>query len=110
MADSISIGAAYRDQAIVNGSITTTPVGATTLTSTGATNLANTSACTLGFHGATAVVQRQSSAFAAVATTAAINSSISSSCFGFTSAQATAIILLVNELRAAAVELGLIAT
>lgn len=70
----------------------------------------NSSARALGFYGATAVTQRQSSAMAAVATTAAINASISSSCFGFTSAQATAIVVLVNELRAAAVALGLIAT
>lgn len=68
------------------------------------------SAEAIGFYGATPVTQRQSSAVAAVPTTAAINSSISSSCFGFTSAQATAIVALVNELRAAAVALGLIAT
>lgn len=72
--------------------------------------IGNTSAELIGFYGATPIAQRQSSAVAAVATTAAINSSISSSCFGFTSAQATAIVALVNELRAAAVALGLIAT
>jgi uncharacterized protein YkwD len=123
MPDSISIGAAYRDQKIVGGAIDNTVIGATTaaagtfaaltataLTATGAVNLAATSAIAVGFYGATAVAQRQSSAMPAVATTAAINSSISSSCFGFTSAQATAIVTLVNELRAAAVALGLIAT
>lgn len=68
------------------------------------------SAETIGFYGATPIAQRQSSAVPAVATTAGINSSISSSCFGFTSAQCAAIIALVNELRAAAVALGLIAT
>lgn len=69
-----------------------------------------TSAVPIGFYGATPITQRASSAVPAVVTTAAINSSISSSCFGYTSAQATAIVALVNELRAAAVALGLIAT
>ena len=77
----------------------------------GGTVLGHSSAELIGFYGvATPVAQRQSSAVPAVVTTAAINSSISSSCFGFTSAQATGIVLLVNELRAAAVALGLIAT
>ena len=75
------------------------------------TILGRTSATLLGFYGvATPVAQRQSSVAPAVATTAGINSSISSSCFGFTSAQCAAIIALVNELRAAAVALGLVAT
>lgn len=65
---------------------------------------------TLGFYGATPVAQPALSAYAAVATTAVINSSISSSCFGYTSAQATAIVTLVNGLRAALVSLGLGAT
>lgn len=77
----------------------------------GGTILGNTSAELIGFYNvATPVSQRQSSAVPAVVTTAAINSSISSSCFGFTSAQAASIVALVNELRAAAVALGLIAT
>lgn len=124
MPDSISIGVAYRDQKIDGGLIENTAIGTTTkaagafttLNATGATTLdgsvaiGNASVDAVGFYGATAVTQRASSAFAAVATTAVIASSISSSCFGFTSAQATNIILLVNELRAAAVALGLIAT
>lgn len=81
-----------------------------TLTTTGTTILASTSATLLGFHGQAAVAQRQSSVAPAVATTAAINSSISSSCFGYTSAQAAAIVALVNELRAALVQVGMIAT
>ena len=118
MANSKATGVAYSDPAISGGTINDTVIGGTTaaagtfaaLTATGAVNLAATSAIAVGFHGATAVTQRQSSAMPAVATTAAINASISSSCFGFTSAQATAIVVLVNELRAAAVALGLIAT
>lgn len=63
------------------------------------------------FYSASAgVAQPQLSAFPAVATTAGINSSISSSCFGFTSAQCAAIIALVNGLRAQQVTLGLGAT
>lgn len=74
------------------------------------TILGSSSAALIGFYGATPVVKRQSSLAPAVATTAGINSSISSSCFGFTSAQCSAILALVNELRAAAVQIGLIAT
>lgn len=87
-----------------------TGITGTSLTVNGNAAIGSTSAQTLGFHGATAVAQRQSSVAPAVATTVGINSSISSSCFGFTSGQCVAIIALVNELRAAAVELGLIAT
>jgi hypothetical protein len=54
-----------------------------------------------------AAAQVALSATAAVVTTAAINASISSSCFGYTSAQATAIVALVNSLRAMAVTYGL---
>ena len=113
-----AIGVAFEDQAIVGGSVDDSPVGATTpstgafsgLNSTGANNIASTSASTLGFFGASAAAQPAFSAFAAVATTAAINSSISSSCFGFTSAQATALVALANGLRAALVTLGIGAT
>lgn len=56
-------------------------------------------------HGATPVVQRSGAAQAAVITTAPTNSSP----YGFaTSAQAAAIVTLVNELRAALVEKGII--
>lgn len=75
------------------------------------TLLGQSSADLIGFFGlATCVAQPQLSAMAAVATTAAINSSISSSCFGYTSAQAAAIVTLVNALRAALVTLNLAAT
>lgn len=75
------------------------------------TRFGQTSADLIGFYGlSAAVAQPQLSAFAAVATTAGINSSISASCFGFTSAQCAAIIALVNGLRAQQVTLGLAAT
>ncbi len=75
------------------------------------TRFGQTSADLLAFYGlSAAVAQPQLSAFAAVATTAGINSSISSSAFGFTSAQCAAIIALVNALRAQQVTLGLAAT
>lgn len=71
MTDSISIGAAYRDQSIVGGSVNNSPVGATTpssgafttLNATGATTLdgavaiGNAATDLVGFHGATAVDQ-----------------------------------------------------
>lgn len=56
----------------------------------------------VGLHGATPTVQRAGAAQAAVATTAATNVVP----FGFSEAQANAIVTLVNELRAAAVEKG----
>ena len=58
----------------------------------------------LGFYSATPVVQRAGAAQAAVGTTGATNSSP----FGYTEAQANAIIALVNELRAALVAVGII--
>lgn len=59
----------------------------------------------LSFHGATPVAQRAGSAQAAVATTAPTNTTP----YGYsTSAQAAAIVTLVNELRAACVEKGII--
>lgn len=63
-----------------------------------------------GFWGVAPVAQQAASAFPAVATTAAINSSVSASCFGFTSAQATALITLANGIRAMGVTIGLWST
>lgn len=57
----------------------------------------------LGFLGATPIVQRVGAAGVAVATTAAT----SSTPFGFSEAQANAIVALVNECRATLVALGL---
>lgn len=57
----------------------------------------------IGMHGATPVVQRTSASQAAVATTAPTQTSP----WGFsTSAQAAALITLVNEIRAMLVERG----
>lgn len=56
------------------------------------------------FHNSTPVVQRSGAAQAAVVTTASTNVTP----FGYTQAQADAIVALVNELRAAIVEKGLI--
>jgi hypothetical protein len=67
--------------------------------------IGNTAAEKVAFHGSTTVAQRSGAAQAAVATTAPTNSSP----YGFsTSAQAAAIVTLVNELRAALVEKGII--
>jgi hypothetical protein len=58
----------------------------------------------IAFHGAVPSVQRSGAAQAAVVTTAPALTS-----YGFTSAQATAIITLVNEMRAVLVAKGLMA-
>lgn len=57
----------------------------------------------LGFHGATPTAQRAGSAQAAVATTAATNSTP----YGFSEVQANGIVTLLNEIRATLVEKGL---
>jgi hypothetical protein len=73
-------------------------------TSTG-TMIATTTGQKFSFHGATPVIQRAGAAQAAVAGTA----STQTTPWGFsTQAQADAIVTLVNELRAALVEKGLI--
>lgn len=60
----------------------------------------------ISFYGVTPIVQRSGASQAAVVTTAPTNSSP----YGYaTSAQAAAIVTLVNELRAALVAVGLIA-
>jgi hypothetical protein len=68
--------------------------------------VAESTTATLAFHGSTAVAQRSGAAQAAVVTTTATNTTP----YGFsTAAQANAIVTLVNELRAALVEKGIIA-
>jgi hypothetical protein len=57
----------------------------------------------LGFHGAAPSAQRAGAAQAAVATTAAT----SSTPFGYSEAQANAIVALLNEIRATLVAKGL---
>lgn len=58
----------------------------------------------VAFHGADPVARRAGASQAAVATTAAT----STTPFGYTEAQANAIIALLNEIRAALVEKGII--
>ncbi|WP_437205740.1 hypothetical protein [Planctomicrobium sp. SH664] len=107
----LNIGYAYN-----NGSITTlvsiAAAGVTLSdgmqlvlgTSTG-TKIGTSVSQKLGFHNATPTVQRAGSAQAAVATTAATQSTP----WGFASqSQADAIVTLLNEIRAALVEKGLI--
>lgn len=73
-------------------------------------HVGTSSSALVGFWGVNPVAQPAASAYPAVATTAVINSSVSASCYGFTSAQATAIITLVNGLRAMGVTAGLWST
>lgn len=119
MANSISIGSAYKDQAIVGGLIDDTPIGNTTkssgkfttLNATGATTLdgnvavGNASTDLIGFYGATAV--DQPATIASVTTTAATSTT---NAFGYTtSTQADAIVTALNAVIAAQIELGLLA-
>lgn len=67
-------------------------------------NFGNQKTDKISFHGATPVAQRSGAAQSAVVTTAPTNTSP----YGFTQAQATAIITLLNEIRSALVEKGLI--
>ena len=88
-------------------SITTTGVQLTDVnvalgTATG-TKLGTATTQKLAFHNSTPVVQRAGAAQAAVATDAAT----STTPFGYSEAQANAIVALVNELRAVLVEKGL---
>lgn len=71
-------------------------------TTTG-TKLGTAAAQKLAFHGATPVIQRAGAAQAAVSTATATLAS-----YGFAEEQANAIVALVNEIRAALVEKGLI--
>ncbi len=70
------------------------------------TVVGQTAADLVAFHGSSPVAQRSGAAQAAVATTAATNTTP----YGYTTAaQADAIVTLVNEMRAALVAKGLIA-
>jgi uncharacterized protein YkwD len=69
------------------------------------TKISTTASQKIAFHGSTPVIQRTSASQAAVATTAATQTTP----YGYTTAaQANAIVTLVNELRAALVEKGII--
>ena len=73
MTNSIAIGVAYKDQEISGGTIDNSVIGATTpaagtftnLTSTGTTKISDAATDTIGFYGATPVVQRASAVQAA---------------------------------------------
>lgn len=105
MANSISIGAAYKDQAIDGGTVDNTPVGATTkssgafttLNATGATTLdgnvmiANGVADTVGHYGVTAISQRAGAAQA---------TSLLSSSTDFTAAHLNALKEVMDTLTA----------
>jgi hypothetical protein len=69
--------------------------------------LGQTSGSLIGFHGTTGTAQVALSATAALVTTAATTGAAT---YGFTSAQANSLILLVNALRAALVTKGLAST
>lgn len=117
MANTKSLGIAYTDQAlqdgtmsgytITGGTISGAVASVTGLTATGNVSLCDATTDTLGFYGATPSAQPTSSNEAAAAATAAV--SISATQWGFsTSTQANAAITLVNQLRADLVTLGLI--
>lgn len=112
MADSIAVGVAYKDPAIVGGTVDNTPVGATTpstgafttLSSTGDTDIGNASTDLIGFHGATAVDQ------AAYTASLSINALSVSGVVGFTSSTSvSALVTAVNNIIALLVEKGLMA-
>ncbi len=110
-----SLGALADPVPVGNGGtgVATAVLGAGALLANSAVVLGTATGCQLAtaanqkisFHGATRVVQRDSSAVPAVVTTAATQTTP----FGFaTGAQADALVALVNELRAALVEKGII--
>jgi hypothetical protein len=72
-------------------------------TTTG-TKIGTAAAQKLGFYNATPVAQRAGAAQAAVAATAATNSTP----YGYSQAQADGIVTLLNEIRAALVAVGII--
>lgn len=87
-----------------NGTVNIQDAKNVALGTTTGTIIATTTAQKLAFHGATAVIQRAGAAQAAVATTAATNTTP----YGYTTAaQADAIVALVNEIRATLVEKGI---
>lgn len=75
-----------------------------TLKTSGGYQVGQDAADKVGMHGAAPTVQRSGAAQAAVAATAATNSSP----YGYSEAQANAIVTLLNEIRAALVEKGII--
>lgn len=101
MPDSISIGAAYRDQSIVGGAVDNTPVGATTpstgafttLSATGNVSLGDAAADTVAFYGMTATSQRAGAAQATSAVGTASSTDV-------TTDMKAALIEVMNTLKA----------
>ena len=84
--NSKAIGVAYEDQQIVSGQIDDTAIGSVTpaagtftnLTSTGTTSLGDAATDTIGFYGATPVVQRAAAIQAASVVSASTWASVAS--------------------------------
>lgn len=119
MPDNLAVALAIKEGSTVYVSFTTTNSGEAinvaknvvlsdgvniTANATTGTKIGTAISEKLGFHNATPVAQRAGAAQAAVATDPAIDEAH----FGYTEAQANAIVALVNELRAALVEKGII--
>ena len=101
MANSISIGVAYKDAAIVGGSVDNSPVGATTASTGAFTTL--TSSGNTGFSGAAA--SAPATFVAQLSTSAGITGRI-----GFTGSQAAEILSGINALLTMAIAKGLMAS
>lgn len=97
MANAITVGVAYKDPAIVGGTVDNTPIGATTKSTGAFTTL--TASGSMGFYGIAAAAQRAYSS-AVHATSAA---SVSAS-FGATQ------LAILQELMATNIALGIWAT
>lgn len=112
MANSKSIGTAYRDQEINGGTIDDTPVGATTpnsgafttLSSTGSTRLGDAAADVVGFHDTSGTVQ------AAFVAQQSINALSVSGVVGFTSSTSlSSLVGKVNSMLTVLINKGLMA-
>ena len=120
MGDSISIGAAYRDQDLIGSTITNATivsptitgaalsgaVTATTLSASGNVTLGDATTDTIGMYGVTPVAQRATAAsHTVIATTVTV--STTSAIWGFsTSTQGNALIAAVAEIQATLLAMG----
>lgn len=115
MPNNIAIGTAFKDQAIVGGTVDATPIGATTPSTAAITNLTQSSGSTTGFNGATPITQRAAAILTATsslfvltgASFVANTTSTVSGLFGFNSTMASQICDSLIEIRAALVAYGL---
>lgn len=113
MADTKSIGIAYRDQAIEGGTLDNTPIGGTTpaagafttLSATGNVSLGDAAGDTIAFNGAAGSAQ------ATFIATQSINALSVSGVVGFTSSTSlSSLVTKVNEITAILSSLGLMAS